>query len=348
MVAGEVVDELDDELGQVVRRRRLAGEEERPRRHLEARVLPQPVVEHDDAQRVEQLPLVLVDALDLAVEDRVRDPPSAPRSIGASRRSADLAARLAARNASRKPASSASGLSLASSAEVGDPAVADGLGDDAGERRVRQQQPAPRRDAVGLVAEALGEHLGQVLHRGRAQQRGVDRGHAVRAVRADDGEVGHADVLGRAFLDQAHARDAALVAGEAAPDVVEQAAVDLEDDLEVARQQHLEPRERPFLERLGQQRVVRVRERPLGEVPGLVPSEVRLVEQDPHQLGDGHGRVRVVELDGDLLGKRAPVGVAAAEAADRDRPASRRRESTPARTAALAPGSWSRRDRAPA
>ena len=38
---------------------------------VERRVLAQPVVEHDDVQRVEQLPLVLVDALDLAVEDRV-------------------------------------------------------------------------------------------------------------------------------------------------------------------------------------------------------------------------------------------------------------------------------------
>ena len=108
---------------------------------------------------------------------------------------------------------------------------------------------------------------------------------------------------------------AALVAGKAAPDVVEQAAVDLEDDLEVARQQHLEPRERPFLQGLGQQRVVRVRQRPLGEIPRLVPAEVRLVEQDAHQLGDGHRRVRVVELDGDLLGERAPVGIGAAEAA---------------------------------
>ena len=85
-------------------------------------------------------------------------------------------------------------LELAQLAEVGDPAVADGLGDRAGERRVRQQQPAPRRDAVGLVVEALGKHLGQVLDRRRAQQLGVDRGHAVGAVRADDGQVGHADL----------------------------------------------------------------------------------------------------------------------------------------------------------
>ena len=85
-------------------------------------------------------------------------------------------------------------LELAQLAEVGDPAVADGLGDRAGERRVRQQQPAARRDAVGLVVEALGKHLGQVLDGRRAQQLGVNRGHAVGAVRADDGQVGHADL----------------------------------------------------------------------------------------------------------------------------------------------------------
>jgi hypothetical protein len=51
----------------------------------------------------------------------------------------------------------------------------------------------------------------------------------------------------------------------------------------------------------------------------LIPFQVRLVEQDPHQLGDGEGRVCVVELDGDLLGKRAPVGVAPAESPDQIR-----------------------------
>ena len=58
--------------------RRLAGEEERARRHLELRVLAQAVVEHDDVQRVQELPLVFVDALDLAVEDACRDRPPVP------------------------------------------------------------------------------------------------------------------------------------------------------------------------------------------------------------------------------------------------------------------------------
>ena len=87
----------------------------------------------------------------------------------------------------------------------------------------------------------------------------------------------------------------------------------------MARQQDLEPLERPFLERLGQERVVRVRQGLLGQVPGLIPAEVRVVQQDPHQLGDGEGRVRIVELDGDPFWKRAPVGVAPAESSDQIR-----------------------------
>src|SRR5437870_5248220 len=120
-------------------------------------------------------------------------------------------------------------------------------------------------------------------------------------------------------LDRSHSAKVDLAARLAARTASRNplsSAVDLEDDLQVARQQHLEPRERPFFERLGQQRVVRVRQRPLGEVPRLIPSEVSLVEQDPHQLGDGDCRVSIVELDGDLFGKRAPVNIGAPESSD--------------------------------
>ena len=144
----------------------------------------------------------------------------------------------------------------------------------------------------------------------------MDGGHAVGAVRANDRQVGHADVLGRAFLDQAHARDAPLVAGKAGPHRVEKPAVDLEDDLQVARQEHLEPADRPFLQRFGKERVIRVGQGSPGDVPGLVPAQLRIVEQDAHQLGGGHRGVGVVELDGGPLGQRAPVGVAAPEAPD--------------------------------
>ena len=57
----------------------------------------------------------------------------------------------------------------------------------------------------------------------------------------------------------------------------------------------------------------RVRDR---EVPRLVPTEFRPVEQDAHQLGHGHRRMGVVELDGDLVRQRRPVVPAAAEPGD--------------------------------
>ncbi len=69
----------------------------------------------------------------------------------------------------------------------------------------------------------------------------MDRGHAVGAVRADDGQVGHANLGLAAVLDKTHARDAAFVARVARPHIVDQAAVDLLDDLVVAGQQHLKP-----------------------------------------------------------------------------------------------------------
>ena len=101
--------------------------------------------------------------------------------------------------------------------------------------------------------------------------------------------------------------------GKRVANVVEQAAIDLKDDLEVTRYQHLKPLDRPFLESFGQQRMVGVRQRSSRQVPGFIPSQLRLVEQNPHQLRHRHRRMRIVELDRDLVGKRAPIGVAASK-----------------------------------
>src|SRR5215471_21572231 len=60
--------------------------------------------------------------------------------------------------------------------------------------------------------------------------------------------------------------------------------------------------------------MVRICQSLSGEVPSLIPSEARFVKQNPHQLRNGHGRVRIVELDGDFLGKRVPVSIALPEA----------------------------------
>ena len=68
---GDRVDEADDRLGHGVARRGLAAEQHRALDHALGVAALDAVVEVDDVQRVEQLALVLVQALDLDVEDRV-------------------------------------------------------------------------------------------------------------------------------------------------------------------------------------------------------------------------------------------------------------------------------------
>ena len=64
----------------------------------------------------------------------------------------------------------------------------------------------------------------------------MQRGDAVDAVAADDGEVRHAHALLAVLVDERHAANAGLVAGERLLHLVEEAPVDLVDDLQVSRQ----------------------------------------------------------------------------------------------------------------
>src|SRR5262249_28744771 len=132
--------------------------------------------------------------------------------------------------------------------QVRDPAVAYGGRDGMSELRVRQQQPAARRDPVRLIIEALRKCRGEVFDGRVPQQLRVNRRHAVRTMRADDGQVGHAYFWRRAALDQAHVLKAFSSAWTLAANLIEQAFVDLADDLRVSGLRDLKPRQRPLLQ----------------------------------------------------------------------------------------------------
>ena len=161
-------------------------------------------------------------------------------------------------------------------------------------------QPPAGRDAVRLVVEPLRPEPVEIGRQRRLDEPAVKSGHAVDGVAADDAQVGHAHLLRRRFLDERHPLQAGVVTRPDGRDVLQEAPVDLVDDLQVPRHDTLEQGDGPLLERLRQQRVVRVRRGRLRDVPGGVPGEVSLVDQDAHQLGHGEGGMRVVELDGDL------------------------------------------------
>ena len=46
--------------------------------------------------------------------------------------------------------------------------------------------------------------------------------------------------------------------------------------------------------------MIGVRQGRLGNFPGGVPGQLMLIEQAPHEFGNGQRRMRIVELDGDL------------------------------------------------
>jgi hypothetical protein len=144
----------------------------------------------------------------------------------------------------------------------------------------------------------------------------MDRGHAIGAVRADNRQIRHAHLFDGPLFDQAHARDARLVAGITPPHLVEEPVVNLMDDLEMPRQNVLEPGNRPALERFGKQRMIRVGEDPLRDGPRLIPAEAGVVQQNSHQLRNPHGRMSVVQLNGHLFGQQVPILVLRPELAD--------------------------------
>ena len=65
---GHIVDQLNDQLGHVVRRGRFAGEHDHTRHHIGLRITQDALVARDHVQEVEQLALVFVDALDLHIK----------------------------------------------------------------------------------------------------------------------------------------------------------------------------------------------------------------------------------------------------------------------------------------
>jgi hypothetical protein len=90
----------------------------------------------------------------------------------------------------------ASGLSSKSGAEC--------IDQHRGQFGVGLKQPAAEGDAVGLVVDPLRVKLVQLGEHRAAHQLGMQPGHAVDAVRAEERQVAHAHTATIVFLDQRH------------------------------------------------------------------------------------------------------------------------------------------------
>ena len=134
----------------------------------------------------------------------------------------------------------------------------------------------------------------------------MERGDAVDGVRTDHGEVRHADQLVAVFLDEGANALLLVVARPLGLDGYHQVRVDVENELEMARQHAFEQSDAPLLQSLGQQGVIGVGEGFRDNRPSGIPRHLLLVDEQAHELDDSDGGVRVVELDGDFVGEICP------------------------------------------
>src|SRR5262249_33732596 len=147
----------------------------------------------------------------------------------------------------------------------------------------------------------------------------MDRPDTVSAMGANDRKVGHANFALRTFFYKTYALKTSLVSGKASSNLINQATIDFVDYLQLTGQHPLKPDNRPFLKRLWQERVISIGQGPLSKVPSLIPTEMHLIEQNPHQLRHRHCRVRVIKLNRNLVGECATVCSTLAEATNKVR-----------------------------
>jgi hypothetical protein len=125
-------------------------------------------------------------------------------------------------------------------------------------------------------------------------------GDSIDRVAARAGEMRHAHVFVPRLIYQRKPLNELIVIRIAYPQIVQKPAIDLVDDLQMARQKPGEQRQRPPLQRFGKERVVGVAAGLLRDGPGLIPPHRVLVHEQSHQLGDRDRGMRIVQLRGPI------------------------------------------------
>ena len=289
-------DQMDDVLGDSVGRCRLAAKDDgdgvlRSIAVLDVEVLP------DDVEREHLLALVLVDTLDLNIDDRVGGNGHAlleRHELAHDGLGLDLGGGQALKNV----------LVVGEFGELAQVAGAAPIGTDyiveqAGKCGVGSLDPAAEGDAVGLVGELLGIDLVERAKLGVLQDLGVEGGDAIDGEAKVNVHVGHVD--GAVLVDDGDARVAMLGLGN---------LIEFDDDVGDGGGDLLQAGERPFLERLGKDRVVGVGDHGAYDGHGLVKLDVVLGGEQPDELGNDHGGVRIVNLDHSVVGQIVQVAAA--------------------------------------
>ena len=187
---------------------------------------------------------------------------------------------------------------------VGAEAVADGLGNERGQRRVGLQQPAAVGNAVGDGAELLLIQQVKVVEQGIAENFAVELAHAVNAEAHRHAQVRHMHLT---VADDGHVTDALPLVGVADEQVGAQAAVQLLQNHVDAGKGLLHHVRGPAFQRLGHDSVVGVGHATLGDTAGHIPVQPFLIDQQADQFGNCQTGMGVVDVEDALVRQQIKV-----------------------------------------
>src|ERR1700722_2532480 len=230
------VNQLDDQLGHRIASGSLAAEEEGAWCDLHLRVSLQAKIEGENIKHIQMLTLVFVDSFDLGIEHGA----GIYREAGVledvlSESHFDVTLHLPPLSAEGGILSA--GLQLLEVLQVADPAIPDLAGHQLRLFGIAHGQPTPRCHPVGHVDEFIGPQIVEVTEQVVLQQLRVQFGDAIDVLASHACKVGHSDELRSRLVDDGHANHSRVIAGESLAYRIQEAAVYLVNDLDVAGKQ---------------------------------------------------------------------------------------------------------------
>ena len=287
------VDVADDQLGAEIPRRGLGAKEEHTRGRIVIRILQDAVVQHLNVQGVEQLALVLVQALGLHIKNEVwvqlyalppLNEPGKPLLVLV----LHLVKTLAEGRILRK------GQKLGKLRSILVKAGANALAEQIAQAGVGREQPAAVRDPVGNGRKLAGVGLVIIMEKTVRQNFAVQLAHPVHTEGQRHAQVGHMHLP---IGEDGHLPDAVPLVGVVLEQLFAAAAVQLLQNHVNAGQGLAHHLLRPALQRLLHYGVVGVGHRAVGDALCAVPVQPFLIDQQTHQLGNRQAGVRIVDVE---------------------------------------------------
>ncbi len=187
--------------------------------------------------------------------------------------------------------------------QVRDPAIANLLRHPVCQKRISVQKETSLRNAVCLVVETLREHLVEIFQFLLFQNLRVKPCHTVYGVARHNGHMGHLhlSIVKNCHLAYFFLYVHIVYMGILLFDLLHKSAVDLLHNLVNPGEQSGEQVNGPFLQSLCHDGMVGIRAGSGGDIPGFVPAQIIIIQQDTHQFGNRHRRMGIVELESHFL-----------------------------------------------